>query len=359
MQSPHMKRQNSIDHMLFLTIRMVPIGLIILVSMLWFQSCQSPATTEKSKVHTTDSLHYFSQLVTEQPSSDLPLLRRARYSYEQKSYAAALKDLEAALHIDSSRLETYLLKSQVEMDYFRSLESLRTLEKAEKLWPTSLLVKENLSQTHLILKQYIRAEEKANEAIQINPGAARPYLYLGLIAKENQDSLLAIDYLHQAVQNDADLLDAWVELARIQMEKNPEKAAPYFESALQIAPDELRIWHAYAMFWQHQDSLSKAKNTYDHMIDLDSGYVDAYYNKALIMMDQDSFETAIPLWNHYIQRQSESAKGYYYRGICFELTQRYSVAYADYLKAKNLNSGLANIDRAIQSVKTKLDHEYK
>lgn len=93
------------------------------------------------------------------------------------------------------------------------------------------------------------------------------------------------------------------------------------------------------------------------MIDLDSGYMEAYFNKALIMMDQDSFETAIPIWNQYIKRESNSAKGYYYRGICFELTERYSVAYDDYLKAKSLNSGLSNIDRALQSVKSKLDHD--
>lgn len=352
-----MKRQNLTDHMLRVVKKNAPMGVVILLWVLWIQNCQSSGTTEKPVEHTTDSLQYFSEMVSSHPNNDLPLLDRASYSYDQKSYAAALKDLESALRIDSARLETYLLKSQVEMDYFRSLESLRTLEKAERIWPNSLPIKENLSQTHLILKQYIRAEEKATEALEINPGAARPYLYLGLIAKEKQDSALAIDYLHQAVQNDADLLDAWVELAKIQMEKNPAKAAPYFESALQIASEDMRIWHAYAMYWQNQDSLSQAKNTYDHMIGIDSGYVEAYYNHALILMDQDSFEIAIPLWNRYIHLESDIAKGYYYRGICFELTQNYSAAQDDYLMAKNLDPGLSNIDRAIQSIEGKIRDE--
>lgn len=352
-----MKRQNSIDHMLRMLKKNSSLGVVVLVWMVWTQSCQSSDTTKKSVVPTTDSLQYFSELVSSHPNNDLPLLDRARYSYDRQSYGAALKDLESALDIDSTRLETYLLKSQIEMDYFRSLESLRTLERAERIWPNSLSVKENLSQTHLILKQYIRSEEKAVEALEINPGAARPYLYLGLISKEKLDSTLAIEYLHQAVQNDADLLDAWVELAKIQMEKNPVEAVPYFESALQIAPEDMRIWHAYAMYWQSQDSLSQAKSTYDHMIGIDSGYVDAYYNHALILMDQDSFDTAIPIWNRYILRESESAKGYYYRGICFELTLNYPAALEDYLIAKDLDPGLSNIDRAIQSIKVKIGDE--
>jgi len=234
------------------------------------------------------------------------------------------------------------------------LDALRTLKKAEKQWPESILVKEYLAQTHLILKQYNEARDKASQAIKINPLSARPYLILGMAAKENKDTTSAIKYLQEAVQNDADLLDGWIELARLQMIKNPAKASTYFESALQVAPGDLRVWHTYAMYWQNQDSLYQAKKAYDQMINLDSQYLDAYFNKALILMDQDSFQRAIPLWDQYIRRAEDPAKGYYYRGISYEVDENYQSALDDYQKAKSLNPKLEKIDKAIQSVKDKL-----
>ncbi len=346
-----MKRQKYI-----LPIREAFSGSSIFWWMLWsglvlIQGCQSSSDAEKNTIPVhQDSLSYYTGLIDKNPNDEAALMARARFFYTRQSYGAALKDLESALRIDSSRLETYLLKSRVEMDYFRSLESLRTLQKAESLWPDSELTKEHLARTLLILKQYDQAAEKAHQALQIRPGAATPYLLLGMIAKEKQDTVTAIRYLQQAVQNDADLLDAWIELARMHTDKNPEEAAVYFESALQIAPDDLLIWHAYGMFWQNMDSLEQAKNAYEKMISIDSTSVEAFLNHALILMDQDSFRSAIPLWNQYIRRRPEEAKGYYYRGISYELTSQNKSALKDYQTARSLDPGLENIDDAIESL---------
>ncbi len=303
---------------------------------------------------TTDSIGYFTREVEINPGNDKALLNRARKFYQRGAYDAALKDLQSALRIDSFYLETYLLKSRIEMDYFRSLEALRTLQKAERLWPDSLPVKEHLAKIHLILKQYDQASKKANQALEISPSSAQPYLIIGLVAIENQDTASAIGFLQQAVQNDADLLDAWVELAKIHARKDPGKAASYFESALQIAPDDLHILHAYAMYWQNMDSLERAKSSYKQMINLDSEYREAYYNQALILMDQDSFLKAIPLWNEYIRQSPDAAKGFYYLGISYEMTQNDQAALENYRTARGLDPKLKNIEKAIVSLENKL-----
>lgn len=302
-----------------------------------------------------DSLDHYTNLIAVNPSNKTALLNRARLFYKRNAYDAALKDLRSSLRADSMQLDIYLLKSQIELDYFRSMEALRTLQKAEKLWADSPLVKEQLAKTHLTLKQYDDARIKALQALKINPLSAQANLMLGLIAKENQDSTAAIKYLQEAVNNDADLLDAWIELAKIQMAFDPVKATPYFESALQIAPEDVRIWHAYAMYWQNQDSLNQARTAYDMIISLDSQYLEAYYNKALILMDQDSFQKAIPYWDEYIRQSDDPVKGYYYRGISFEMSQNFPSALEDYQYAKKLDPGLDMIDDAIQSIKAKLN----
>ena len=302
-----------------------------------------------------DSLRYYTNLIAsaESVEKEPAYLKRARLFYERNAYDAALKDIRAALHIDSNRMETYLLKSHVEIDYFRSMDALRTLQQAKKLWPDSIRISVELAEVFLILRQYEKARNEARRALTINPLSAHPNLILGMVAKENQDTTSAITYLQKAVQNDADLLDAWIELARFQMKRDPANAATYFESALQIAPEDMRIWHAYAMYWQNRDSLGRAVETYNQMINRDSQYMEAYYNQALVLMDQDSFNRAIPLWDHYIRRVSKPAKGYYYRGICYEMTGNYSVALRNYIKARELQPELERIDEAIQSMEEK------
>lgn len=329
-------------------------GFILVWSL--FQCTNAPSDQEIT-VHqdSMDSIDYFTREVEINPGDEEALFNRARSFYQKGAYDAALKDLRKALEIDSLYLQAYLLKSDVEMDYFRSHEALRTLRHADRLWPNSVPVKESLAKTHLILKQYDQARKIAHLVLEINPSAAQPYLILGLVAKENQDTTSAIGFLQTAVQNDADLLDAWVELAKLKTLKNPEEAAPYFESALQIAPNDLHLWHSYAMYWQNIDSLDHAKNSYQQMIGLDSDYRDAYYNQALILMDQDSFLKAIPLWDQFIDRSPDVAKGFYYRGISYELTQNYHLALENYLAARKRDPKLDNIDNAIESIEQKLN----
>lgn len=348
-------KRNKLIHHLFYTIIFWS---VVIVFGIPTYSCKSPSNEDNiSDEHPMDSLDYYTNWIATHPlaENENVYLKRASLFYKKNAYDAALRDLKTALTIDSTRLQTYLLKSQVEMDYFRSLESLRTLQTAETIWPESILVKERLAKTHLILKQYDKARLKTREVLVLNPLAAQPYLILGMIEKENQDTIAAIKHLQTAVQNDADLLDAWIEIARLQMRMNPEKAAPYFESALQIAPEDLKIWHAYAMFWEERDSLDRAKQTYESMLQLDSMYLDAYYNQALILMDQDSFQQAIPLWHQFILRTNDPAKGYYYRGICSEMDQNYTSALVDYQMARELNPDLAEIDKAIVSMQDKLN----
>lgn len=329
-------------------------GFVILMSL--FQCTTTPEDKEgKESVEVNDSISYYTQEIEQNPGDNLAFQNRARAFYQRGAYDAALKDLDKALKIDSTHLETYLLKSQIEMDYFRSQAALRTLQHAEDKWPETPAVKEDLAKTRLILKQYDLAREKALQALELNPSSAQPYLILGLVAKENQDTTSAITHLQKAVQNNADLLDGWVELAKLKMTKNPAEATPYFESALQIAPDDLHLWHTYAMYWQNMDSLDRAKISYRKIIHIDSAYKDAYYNQALILMDQDSFLKAIPLWDQFIRQDSDAAKGFYYRGISHEMAQSYQAALEDYQTARDLDPKLANIDKAIESIEHKLN----
>lgn len=330
--------------------RLIP-GLFLLL----FVQCRSEhSETVGIGVETTDSLDLLTRRISVEPDDPETRLLRAVLFHRKQAFGAALKDADHALRIDSLREDVYLLKSMIEMDYFRSLEAIRTLRKGAEIHPSSIAIKEQLGEYQLILKQYSAAVATANDILEINPHSAKSYLILGMAAREKEDTTMAMNYYSQAVKYDADLLDAWVEMARLEMSRNPAAAAPYFESALQISPENISLLHAYAMYHQNQDSLESAKNVYQKIGEIKPDYVEAYYNHALILMDQDSFHTAIPLWNLFLEWAEQKEKGFYYRGISYEMSGQPEKAYDDYLQAREENPDLPSIDAAIKSVKAKI-----
>src|SRR5690625_7333986 len=97
-----------------------------------------------------------------------------------------------------------------------------------------------------------------------------------MAAREQQDTIAAMEYYKQAVNYNADLLDAWVEMARLEMKQNPPGAATYFESELQIAPENISLLHSYAMYWYYRDSLENVKNHNTSIVELQTMYVMLY-----------------------------------------------------------------------------------
>lgn len=310
--------------------------------------------TNHSIEKTVDSIDLLSRRISIEPDDFEARIKRAFLFHRNHAFGAALKDAEHALKIDSLSEDAYLLKSMIEMDYFRSLEAIRTLRKAAEIHPASVIIKEQLGEYQLVLKQYSEAVNTANEILNINPHSARSYLILGMVAREKKDTMAAMDYYKQAVKYNADMLDAWVEMARLEMNRDPIAAAPYFESALQISPENISLLHAYAMYWQNQDSLEQAKNIYQRICKIEPDYSEGYQNHALILMDQDSFLTAIPLWDRFLEYSDQGGKGYYYRGISYEMSGRWKEAYADYIKAREENPAFPSIDDAIRSAEAKI-----
>ena len=320
-----------------------------------FVKCVENSGTEKqSGDEKVDSLELLTNEISLNPDDIDARKKRAEIFHKNHAFGAALKDIDYALKIDSIREDFYLLKSTIEMDYFRSLEAIRTLRKAAEIHPASQQVREQLGEFQLILKQYSSAIKTAEEILEINPHSAKAYLIMGMAAREQQDTIAAMKYYNQAVNYNADLLDAWVEMARLEMKRNPLDAAPYFESAIQIAPENISLLHAYAMYWQNLDSLENAKNTYKKISEIQSDYIESYYNHALILMDQDSFAKAVSLWDEFLKFSETKEKGYYYRGISYEMMAQPERAYEDYLNAKEENPELPHIDEAIESVKAKI-----
>lgn len=301
-----------------------------------------------------DSLKIMNEIISNNPKDASILISRSRLLYHRNLFDAALKDVSNAIKLDSTHQKWYLLKSAIEMDYFRSMESINTLKLAVRKWPEDTNLRKKLSEAYLIVKQYDEAIDNTQELLQFNPQSSDAYTLLGIIAREQKDTIKAIDYFSEAVQLDADQLEAWVELANLQTGRNNKLATEYYQSALQIAPENQNLLHSYALFLQENNELQEAKNVYDQIIKTSPDYTNAYYNKGLILMDQDSFELAEKTFNTLIELNQENPKHFFYRGICHEMTGDFESALNDYTKTQSLNPQLPNIGNAIQSVRGKL-----
>ncbi|WP_236970845.1 tetratricopeptide repeat protein [Membranihabitans marinus] len=288
------------------------------------------------------------------PTMPSVYLDRSRWLMAKGSFAAALSDVEKAINLDGENREAVILKADIELNYYRSLASIQTLKDGIEKWPDDLDLKAKLAEVYIFVEQYSLAKTQAHEILKIQPLSAQGFFLLGWVSKLQQDSTAAIGYFKKTVELDADQIAAWQELAELTQNSNPELSKIYYENGLTIEPHDTSLLHSYALFFQNQNDLESAKKQYQKIIDHYPNYEAALYNTGLLLMDQDSFASSIDYWNYLIKLDSTKGKYYYYRGICFELSEKYPMAKADYVLAADLDPTLPSIQAALKAIEEKV-----
>ena len=86
------------------------------------------------------------------------------------------------------------------------------MERAVALYPQRIATLLKLSEVQLILKQHNTALETIDRILRIDPQNPEAYFMFGMIFKEMGDTARAVNSFQEAVELDADLIDAWINL---------------------------------------------------------------------------------------------------------------------------------------------------
>ncbi|MEY4134483.1 MAG: hypothetical protein RL386_833, partial [Bacteroidota bacterium] len=268
-------------------------------------------------------------------------------------YDEAIQDLEKALGIDSTDPGALHLLADVYLDYFRSREALKTMEKAAALHPTRIPTLLKLSEFQLILKNYEPSLETIDRILQVDPQNAEAFFMMGQNFKESGDTARAINAFQQSVEYDPDLIDGWINLGQLQAALGNPIAERYFDSAIRINPASIPALHAKAFYLQSRDQLLPAIRLFQEITRIEPQYADAHYNAGLLFLDLDSVPQAYRAFDLAIQTDPVHIRSYFYRGLCSEMQGRFEKARTDYRQALAFSPDYTDAEEALRRIQQK------
>ena len=289
-------------------------------------------------------LDSLTQLLDKKPDSPEILHQRAKAFLDVDEVNFALADVGRALMLDSSVAEYYLTVSDVYFRLNKHKQCRNALLKANALQPEYTEPLYRLAQFELYLGQHQKSIDYANDMLRIDARDDRPFMVKALCFKELGDTAKAINNYLEAVSENPDNFDAFVELGILHWAKNDPLAEEYLKAALDIRPNALDALYALGMQYQKVDKLNEALQTYTQIVELDSTYRSAYYNMGYIQYQNlQLYDEALVNFNKAVQVDPKYFQAVYMRGLCYEAKGDVDRAKREYSYAIELNP---NYDKA-------------
>ena len=247
------------------------------------------------------------EAVQKDPQNPEMYIARARVFEKLGQIDPALRDVERATRLDSSKAEYY--KYMGDLYLKRPNES-----NAIKVYEVAVAKDPNLTEAHLAIGKlyyYVKDRKKSilalNNALRLNPALAEAFFYRGLNYREDGKRDLAIREMLQAVERKPDYFDALEILGILYAEKGDAKAGQYYTSALELKPGSATTLYNRALFYQEIDSLERARKDYAALLQLQPNH-NANYNMALVLSRMNRCSDAVPFLDKALANEPDNTE---------------------------------------------------
>jgi len=289
------------------------------------------------------------QQIAESPERASLYANRGAVWYENENYDEGIADLEKAISLDSSQVGYYHVLADMYMDYYRSRLALNTMERAVRMFPERIPTLLKLSEFQLILQKHNDALFTLERIRKQDPQNAEMFFMFGRVFKDMGRKDEAIAAFQSAVENDADLVSAWVNLAELLAEKDSPLVDKYFDNALRLDSNNIEALHAKAFYLSNKkNDLDGAVKLYKKINTVDPQYVEGYYNVGLIYLDMDSLEQAYQSFDIAVKYAPQYPEAYYHRGVAAEMMGNKAQAISDYKNVLNFDPEFAGAKAGLE-----------
>ena len=296
------------------------------------------ATSSTSSTSGSPAIEDLTKRIDATPGSAELYAARGYLWYQNENYDEGIADLEKAIQLDSTLAEYFHTLADVYMDYYKSRKALNVMERAGVAFPKRVPTLLKLAEFQLIVKQHTQSLFTLERIRQLEPLNPEMFLMFGNVFFDMGKNDQAITAYQSAVENNPDLIDAWIKLGTLLSDKGSPIAEKYFDNALRVDSNNIDALHAKAYFLSNKkDDLQGAIKLYKKINAIDPQYVDGYYNLGLIYLDMDSLDQAYKSFDLAIKFDPAFPGAYYHRGHAAELQGNLEQAKSDFKNTLNLD----------------------
>lgn len=319
--------------------------LLLICSFLLVQCKEDKKAKNTAVVNSTgvESIDLLTAEIEKSPMNASLYYQRAKAYMENNGNEYAVKDAAQAVQLDSINPNYYHLLSDAYMDHRQSKLSLMTMMRVGAMYPERTATQLKLAETQFILQQYDYAVSTLNKILKYESLNAEAYFMLGLVMNEQgKNKKEAKNAFLTAVENDPELIDAWLMLGKNAMAENDPMAKTFYKNAVTAKPNNVTALHSYAYYLQNHKEITAAQDMYRRIHVLDRSYLQANLNSGVLYIEQDSLEKAFEQFNIITQNHPGNHLGYYYRGVVHELKGNLQGALTDYQNSMNIKPDYEN-----------------
>lgn len=323
----------------------------VLFFILVLVSCGENAADQTDTVQSPfPEVELASKSIQSNPKDPKAYYTRAEAFLLYEGYDQAIKDLNKAIVLDSMYIDAYHLLADTYLDYLNSRMALNTMYKAAGLFPNRIPTLLKTLEFQYILQLTDLALQTADRIITIDPQNADAYFWKGLIARDENKNIEAIQAFQKATALDPFLTDAWIECAKLMAKERKPLALRFFQNAIQLDSLNPHAWHALAEYYQEKDQYEEALKVYKELIHYVPDYAEGFYNAGLIYFEMDSLDKAKNHFDITIKVNPTFAKGYFARGNTHERMGNMVEARRDYEQALILEPNFEKANNALNKL---------
>lgn len=311
------------------------------------------STAESKKTEGTHQLTEINKLIESDLNNDDLYIKRADYYLSQNKVDSALRDILIAIDIDKENANHYITLSEAYLSLGNPDKCLDALNRALELDELNQEALIKKAQLYLIMRDYDNTYATLSELLEVDHINPVAYFVRAMAKIEQGDTTLAIKNLQVAIDQDQEYYEAQLQLGILQAARKNPVAVGYLQNAINIQPQIIEPYYQLGLFFQENNRLESAIQTYNSILDIEPEYVQAIYNLGYIqLVYNQNFPVAADYFSQVIQIAPEYAEAWYNRGYSYELMGQEKLARSDYQQTLKLWSnynlaieGLNRLDR--------------
>ena len=305
-------------------------------------------TVEKTEALPDNTLEELNSQIAKDGDNDMLYIRRADYYLSENKVDSALRDIIFAIDIDPENTNHYITLSDAYLAMGNPDKCLEALERALALDETNQEALMKKAQLYLIMRDYDQTYQTITELISIDRINPIAYFVRAMALIEQNDTANAIKNLQVAVDQKQDYFEAQLQLGILYANQRNPLAVSYLQNAINLEPMVIEPYYQLGLFFQENDRIESAIQTYNSILDVDPEYVPALYNLGYIkLVYQQDFPRAADYFSQVVQLAPDYAEAWYNRGYSYELMGQEKLARSDYKETLELKE---NYPKAIEAL---------